>query len=72
MGITVRYRKDHGMIYSYLEYPIKNRDDWVRMKNAFDPSDPKRYPANWGTDLINHYNQRITQLDLHYIHFSSV
>jgi uroporphyrinogen-III decarboxylase len=57
IGITVRYRKDHGMIYSYLDHPIKNRDDWMRMKERFDPNDPKRYPANWGTDLINHYNQ---------------
>jgi len=28
MGITVRYRKGMGMIYSYLDHPVKNRDDW--------------------------------------------
>jgi uroporphyrinogen-III decarboxylase len=56
MGITVRYRKDRGMIYSYLDHPVKNRDDWNNIKVRLNPEDPNRYPQNWGTDLINYYN----------------
>lgn len=29
----------------YLEFPVKNRDDWERMKLRYDPDDPARLPA---------------------------
>ncbi len=58
MGITVRYRKDlPSIIYSYLDHPVKNRDDWNLMKERFNPDDPNRYPSNWGGDLIRYYNE---------------
>lgn len=58
MGITVRYRKDlPSIIYSYLDHPIKNRDDWEKMKERFNPNDSNRYPSNWGEDLIKYYNE---------------
>jgi len=58
MGITVRYRKDMpGMIYAYLDHPVKNRDDWELMKKRLNPDDPSRYPSSWGPELINYYQR---------------
>ena len=57
LGITVKYQKDMpSMVYSYLDHPVKNQNDWDIMKERLNPDDPGRYPANWGPDLINRYN----------------
>jgi uroporphyrinogen decarboxylase len=33
---------------SFLSHPVKNREDWIRMRNEhFDPHAPGRYPDNW-------------------------
>jgi len=45
----------HGQ---YVAWPVKNRDDWERMKSEYlDPDDPERYPADWET-LASGYRQR--------------
>ena len=31
----------------YVSHPVKNRDDWSRLRERFDPYSPGRYPSNW-------------------------
>ncbi len=31
----------------YLDFFVKNRNDFLEMKKHFDPSEPSRYPENW-------------------------
>jgi len=57
-GITRKIHKEHpSLVYSYLDHPVKNRDDWERMKERFNPRDAGRYPKNWSPELIASYNQ---------------
>jgi len=47
-----------------LEYPVKSRSDWERIKAAhLDPDDPSRFPANWA-DLVTEYRTRDYPLQL--------
>jgi len=39
----------------FLEYPVKNRADWEKIKGRFNPADPRRYPLNWSDELIEDY-----------------
>jgi len=41
------FKNGSSTIPHYLEYPIKNKDDWERFKERLDPNDPARYPENW-------------------------
>lgn len=38
-----------------LDWPVKTMDDWTAMKNRFNPKDPRRYPLDWGKQLIEYY-----------------
>jgi uroporphyrinogen decarboxylase len=42
----------------WLEYPVKNRQDWENLKRRLNPEDPRRYPLAWGDDLVSYLNQR--------------
>ena len=33
----------------HIEFPVKNRSDWQALARSFDPSHPKRFPADWET-----------------------
>jgi hypothetical protein len=52
-GVVVRqFKQPHGSLHStqFVEYPIKNRRDWQRYRDAhLDPETPGRYPppAEW-------------------------
>ncbi len=32
---------------AFMDFPVKNMRDFLRMKKRYDPKDPKRYPENW-------------------------
>ncbi|MGQ9629542.1 MAG: uroporphyrinogen decarboxylase family protein [bacterium] len=32
---------------TYIDFFVKNRDDFLEMKKHYDPSEPSRYPQNW-------------------------
>ena len=50
MGIKQIAKKDRASIPMFLEYPVKTRSDWERIKDKrLDPDDPKRFPDNWDT-----------------------
>jgi uroporphyrinogen decarboxylase len=39
----------------FLEYPVRNRVDWEKIKERFNPADPRRYPLNWSDEIIEYY-----------------
>ncbi len=49
-------KKNPGLVYNYLEHPVKDRNDWEKMKERFDPHDIRRYPMSWGDELVQYYN----------------
>lgn len=47
-GITMRGRKDGGSMPEFLEYPVKTREDWERLKaERLNPDTPGRISENW-------------------------
>lgn len=56
LGIVQEIHKEHSSIPCYLEYPVKDREDWERLKKErLNPDDPKRFPENWD-ELVKEYN----------------
>jgi len=41
----------------FIEFPVKNRRDFLEIKKRYDPKDPRRYPKNWG-ELVRAYRRR--------------
>jgi len=33
----------------FIDFPVKDRRDFLEVKKRYDPRDPKRYPKNWDT-----------------------
>ena len=31
----------------FMDFPVKNLDDFLQMRKRYDPKDPRRYPKNW-------------------------
>lgn len=51
MGSTVKRTKSHpDMYYGFIDYPVKNRDDWERYKDRFQSS-PERLPKNFAEEM---------------------
>ncbi|MBI3974317.1 MAG: hypothetical protein HY332_23810 [Chloroflexi bacterium] len=47
-GATCLVNRDgSSSIPRFLSYAIQTRADWERLKERFDPADPRRYPADW-------------------------
>ena len=46
-GKVLRIRKDGRSMPAFLDYPVKNRDDWEQMKTRFDPGSPGRFADGW-------------------------
>lgn len=42
---------------TYLDFPVKDRDDFLEMTKHFDPCEPTRYPKNW-EDLKEDWEKR--------------
>ncbi|MCS7120647.1 MAG: uroporphyrinogen decarboxylase family protein [Nitrososphaerota archaeon] len=41
----------------YIRYPLKNRNDWEKLKPFLDPETPGRFPLNWD-EMVEHYRDR--------------
>ena len=41
------YKDGSSSIPHYLEFPIRNREDWADFKRRLDPHDPARYAHDW-------------------------
>jgi hypothetical protein len=48
-GVTQRVFKHEtgSKMPQWLDYPIKTREDWLRLRERLDPETPQRYPADW-------------------------
>jgi Uroporphyrinogen decarboxylase (URO-D) len=46
-GAIVRRRKDELSMPQWLDFPVKSRRDYERIRERLDPRDPGRYPADW-------------------------
>jgi uroporphyrinogen decarboxylase len=47
-GITLRNRRDLGSMPEFLDYPVKTREDWERLKaERLDPDTPGRIWEDW-------------------------
>jgi len=56
LGIKAKISKERPtLVYSYLEHPVKSRDDWEEMKSRLDPSDTRRFSKYWGDELLEYY-----------------
>lgn len=54
--LLVRLKGRMGMP-QWLEFPIKNRDDWRRFRRRLDPSTPGRIPADWQQQCRRHVDR---------------
>ena len=41
----------------FIDFPVKNRKDFLEIKRRYNPKDPKRYPKNWER-MVKEYKQR--------------
>ncbi len=39
----------------FLEFPVKDRKDWEKVKKRYDASDSRRLDISWGDELIEHF-----------------
>jgi hypothetical protein len=46
-GVVQKVNKRNRTIPMFLEYPVKDRADYERLKERLQPQVAKRYPANW-------------------------
>ena len=53
-GLTFTQFKDHGTIPRYIDFPVKTRADWVRLRDErLDPDSPERFPPGWDKTIDN-------------------
>lgn len=65
-GVKCEIKKDGtSSIPHFLEFPIKNRQDWNEFKKRLDPSTPARYPSNW-EELKQKWAHRDYPLGIHF------
>ena len=47
-GITMECRNDGNSIPHFIDYPVKNRADWIKLRDErLNSDDPGRFPENW-------------------------
>ena len=64
-GVTCVVNKDgSSSIPHVLDYPLKNRESWNRIKERLDPGNPDRFPRNW-EELKAGYHNRDFPLGVH-------
>jgi len=62
-GKIVKTRKDGTSMPLFLEFPVKNRKDFEKIKERFNPDHPKRIPDNFN-QKIEEYKKRDYVLQL--------
>jgi uroporphyrinogen decarboxylase len=59
IGATMKILKNSqswGMP-QWLDFPVKNRNDWIKYKKLYDYKDPRRIGTKWGDELIEYYEK---------------
>jgi uroporphyrinogen decarboxylase len=48
-GITKKIIKpvSETSMPEWIDFPVQCREDWLALKDQYDPADPARYPADW-------------------------
>jgi len=46
-GVLVRINKENRTIPQYLDYPVKNRKDFLQLRERLQPQAERRYPPDW-------------------------
>ena len=41
----------------FLEWPVKDEEDWEKVKRRFKPADPRRYPLDWDGESVEYYKR---------------
>jgi len=57
MGVKKRVRKDGSTVPQFLEWPVKDRDNFERIKERFEPKVEERLPKNW-SKIVEKYKNR--------------
>ena len=39
----------------FLDWQVKDRKDWEKIKMRFNPADPRRYPLDWSDEFVKYY-----------------
>ena len=55
-GIYVRMTERSSPPH-YIRHPLKNREDWEKLRPFFDPDTPGRFPLNWD-EIAESYRER--------------
>lgn len=42
---------------SWIDFPVKDREDFLKIKGRYDPTDHERYPADWDS-IVRKYRER--------------
>ncbi|MCK5801518.1 MAG: hypothetical protein KAI66_01740 [Lentisphaeria bacterium] len=57
-GMVKLYLKGNDFHHQTIEFPVKCRADWERIKTQFlDPDDPTRFPDNWAEHVTRYRNR---------------
>lgn len=64
-GVLKKERKDNPELSmpQFLEFPVKNREDFKKLKFRMNPNSESRFPENWG-ELCKKYQKREFPLEL--------
>lgn len=54
-GIKKKTLRTETSMPAFLDFPVRTRDDFEKMKKRYDPNDPRRYPKTWGPELVEFY-----------------
>ena len=74
-GKTITYINEKGQLLrdmhnaeesmpEFMDYPVKNREDWEKLKERMNPDSPERYPADWDQRLNHWSTNRIAPLGI--------
>lgn len=44
-------------IPQFMEFGVKEPEDFDKIRDRYDPSDMRRYPKNWGPELMDYYRE---------------
>jgi len=62
-GIRKKIQKNITSMPQFLDWPVKNQDDFESIKEKFNPEDKRRFPKDW-KKLINEYKKRTFPLGI--------
>lgn len=62
-GKIIKTRKDGSSMPHFIDYPVKNKKDFEKIKERFNPDSKDRIPDNWN-ETVKVYEDRVYPLQL--------